>query len=28
VRLPEWTDMYQNGTRFNNIYEMDVMSAP
>ena len=24
VRLPEWTDMYKNGSRFNNIYEWSV----
>jgi tagatose 1,6-diphosphate aldolase len=24
VRLPEWTDMYKEGSRFNNIYEWSV----
>jgi ribosomal-protein-alanine N-acetyltransferase len=24
VRLPEWTDMFKNGSRFNNVYEWSV----
>ncbi|MCL2426712.1 MAG: GNAT family N-acetyltransferase [Oscillospiraceae bacterium] len=24
VRLPEWTDLYQEGQRFSNIYEWDI----
>ena len=24
VRLPEWTDLYKDGLRYNNIYELSV----